>query len=104
MGNKGVFAGRMFSIVESARMGRDPKKNTIVYPAGTQGVSGAHCMLAFVNGTLWLEDLGSTYGTYFTGGRKLIPGEPMQLKDGDRFWLGSENESFVVRYNAIGFN
>ena len=48
------------------------------------------------NNTVWLKDLGSTYGTYISGGRRLAANEAVQLRVGDKFWLGSENEVFVI--------
>ena len=46
--------------------------------------------------TVWLKDLGSTYGTYIAGGRRLAANEAVQLHMGDQFWLGSEKELFVI--------
>lgn len=92
----GAFAGKRFSLENSVRIGRDPSKNDLVFPQNTQGVSGVHCVLMVDNNTVWLKDLGSTYGTYVSGGRRLAANEAVQLQVGDKFWLGSENEVFVV--------
>ena len=92
----GAFAGKRFSLENSVRIGRDPGKNDLVFPQNTQGVSGVHCVLMVDRNTVWLKDLGSTYGTYIAGGRRLAANEAVQLKVGDKFWLGSENEVFVV--------
>ena len=92
----GVFAGRRFEIGHQLRMGRDPNRNDLVFPAQTQGVSGVHCMLILDGGNLYLQDLGSSYGTWLSGGRKLAPNQPVQLHRGDTFSLGSERESFVI--------
>lgn len=92
----GAFAGKRFSLDNSVRIGRDPSKNDLVFPQNTQGVSGVHCVLMVDNSTVWLKDLGSTYGTYIAGGRRLAANESVQLRIGDRFWLGSENEVFVI--------
>ena len=92
----GAFAGKRFSLENSVRIGRDPSRNDLVFPANTQGVSGVHCVLMVDNNTVWLKDLGSTYGTYISGGRRLAANEAVQLRVGDKFWLGSENEVFVI--------
>lgn len=92
----GAFAGKRFSLENSVRIGRDPSKNDLVFPANTQGVSGVHCVLMVDRGTVWLKDLGSTYGTYVGNGRRLAANEAVQLQIGDQFWLGSENERFVI--------
>ena len=92
----GAFVGKRFSLENSVRIGRDPGKNDLVFPANTQGVSGVHCVLMVDGSTVWLKDLGSTYGTYIAGGRRLAANEAVQLHMGDQFWLGSEKELFVI--------
>lgn len=92
----GAFVGKRFSLENSVRIGRDPGKNDLVFPANTQGVSGVHCVLMVDGNTVWLKDLGSTYGTYISGGRRLAANEAVQLQMGDQFWLGSEKELFVI--------
>ena len=92
----GYFAGKRFSLQNSVRIGRDPEKNDLVFHRDTQGVSSTHCVLMVDNNTVWLKDLGSSYGTYVAGGRRLAPNESVQLHIGDQFWLGSEREKFVI--------
>lgn len=91
----GSFAGRRFPIEKQVRIGRDPARNDLVYPANAPGVSGAHCVVKAEGGQLWLTDLGSSHGTYLNG-RKLAPNQASPLNLGDRFWLGSENEMFQI--------
>ena len=93
---KGAFAGKRFSINGTVRIGRDPARNDLVYPSNTQGISGVHCILILNNGVLTLQDLGSTYGTYVNGGQRLAANQPVELKIGDHFNLGSEREEFVI--------
>ena len=93
---KGAFAGKRFSINGTVRIGRDPARNDLVYPNNTQGISGVHCILILNNGVLTLQDLGSTYGTYVNGGQRLAANQPVELKIGDHFTLGSEREEFVI--------
>lgn len=92
----GAFAGKRFSLDNSLRIGRDPGKNDLVFPAETQGVSSVHCVLMVDGVTVWLKDLGSTYGTYLEGGRRLAANESVQLRIGEKFYLGSEREAFVI--------
>lgn len=94
-GVAGQFAGRRFAIAGQLRIGRDPARNDLVYPAESQGVSGVHCVLLTDGGRLLVQDLGSTYGT-FVGGNRLAANAPVELRVGDRFCLGSEREAFVI--------
>lgn len=94
-GVAGQFAGRRFAIAGQLRIGRDPSRNDLVYPAESQGVSGVHCVLFVNGGQLLLQDLGSTYGT-FVGGSRLASNAPVELHVGDRFCLGSEQETFII--------
>ena len=91
----GNFAGRRFPIEKQVRIGRDPARNDLVYPANAPGVSGAHCVVKVEGGQLWLTDLGSSHGTYLNG-RKLAANQAVPLNPGDRFYLGSENEMFQI--------
>lgn len=95
-GVSGVFAGKRFAITAQVKIGRDPAKNDFVYPAGTEGISGVHCILVCQDGQLYLQDLGSTYGTFVNGGQRLAANQAVQLQPGDKFSLGSEKECFVI--------
>ena len=92
----GAFAGQRFAVNGSVRMGRDPARNDLVFPADTKGISGAHCVVYVENGRLYVKDVGSTYGTVIMPDRKLQPNVPAELKVGDRLCLGSEHEMFQV--------
>ena len=94
-GVSGQFAGRRFAVGAQLRIGRDPARNDLVYPANSQGVSGVHCVLIVESGRLQLKDLGSTYGTFVNGSRLAANGT-VELHVGERFYLGSEQETFVV--------
>ena len=78
------------------RIGRDPSCNDLVYPGNTPGISGRHCVVTLSGGQVTLTDLGSSYGTFLANGRKLTPNQPVTLRVGDKFSLGSEKESFVI--------
>lgn len=92
----GAFAGRRFAIINQVRIGRDPNRNDIVYPADTKGISGVHCVVGISNGQVTLIDLGSTYGTYLSQGQRLAANQPVTLRVGDTFYLATKDETFVV--------
>ncbi len=91
-----MYAGKRFSINGTVRIGRTPDRNDLVYPGNTQGVSGVHCVLTNKNGQVYIQDLGSTYGTYLGNGQRLAANQTVALQMGDRFYLGSEREMFAI--------
>lgn len=100
-GTGGRFEGRRFAVNGRIRIGRDPSRNDLVYPQGSQGISGVHCEIHIREGKLYLCDMGSTYGT-FLGGRKIPARQMIPLQAGDTFSLGSPKESFtIVRKTGI---
>ena len=94
-GTAGYFANRRFAIGEGVRIGRDPGKNDLVYPANTRGVSGRHCRLWVEGKQLYIEDLGSTYGTVCKG-QKLLAGQRIPLQAGDKFSLADGSQEFQI--------
>ncbi len=95
-GTKGVFVNRRFSISGVVKLGRNSQANQLVYPEGTKGVSGVHCQVYAVGGQVYIMDLGSTYGTFTGDGKKLMANQPTPLMKGERFYLGSPEQEFVV--------
>lgn len=91
----GVFAGRRFAVSGQVRIGVDPAQNDLVYPQ-TPGISRIHCVVIEQGGLLYIKDLGSSYGTFLAGGQRLASNQAVQVKIGDRFYLGSEKEMFRV--------
>jgi pSer/pThr/pTyr-binding forkhead associated (FHA) protein len=51
-------------------------------------VSRRHARISFRDGQYFLEDLGSTNGTFVNRGRRLSPGTSQTLKDGDEIIVG----------------
>lgn len=51
-------------------------------------VSRRHARITFRDGRYFLEDLGSTNGTFVNRGRRLSPGTPQSLSDGDEIIVG----------------
>lgn len=94
-GLSGAFAGRRFAISGRIRIGRDPSRNEVVYPANTPGISGAHCEIILQNNQVFLRDVGSSYGTFLQG-KRLPVNQMTALNVGDTFYLGHQKESFVI--------
>ncbi|MBC7901089.1 MAG: FHA domain-containing protein [Saprospiraceae bacterium] len=51
-------------------------------------VSRRHARIAFRNDIYMIEDLGSTNGTFVNRGRRLLPGSPQVLSEGDEIIVG----------------
>lgn len=79
---------------DDARLGRDPE---IEFPTDPDDdiVSAVHARVRrAADGAWWLEDFGSTNGTWLNG-RRLAAAE--RLRSGDRFTLGQRGPAFGVR-------
>jgi pSer/pThr/pTyr-binding forkhead associated (FHA) protein len=73
-------------------VGRAHKKNTPDIDLGPHngakaGVSRRHARFVLENDSWFLEDLGSTNGTYLNGGR-IAPNQKMPVKKGDKVRFG----------------
>ena len=95
----GAFGNRRFAISNPMRIGRDPARNDLVYPAQTPGVSGTHCQILTEHDGLYLQDLGSTYGTFYNQ-TKLQPHQKVKLREGDVISLGGRDESFRIALSS----
>ncbi len=51
-------------------------------------VSRRHARIMRRNGQYFIEDLGSTNGTFINRGRRLLPGDRQPLRDGDEIIVG----------------
>ncbi|HTS77213.1 MAG TPA: FHA domain-containing protein [Bryobacteraceae bacterium] len=99
-GLAGQYAGASIPVDACASvMGRDQSAVNLVFGPESDAVSKRHCSIrwdaarvAFV-----LEDLGSTNGTYIASGERLVPGQPRELRPGDRFYVGDLHNQFEVR-------
>lgn len=96
VGMEGVFSGRRFALEGALRLGRLPDQNDLVFPADTTGVSGRHCVVRLTDGGATLTDLGSSFGTFLSDGTRLQPNQPVELKVGDSFTLGSQKQRFTL--------
>ncbi len=59
-------------------------------------VSRRHARIFNERGTYQIEDLGSTNGTFVNRGRRLIPGNPHLLSDGDEIIVGKTFLRFQI--------
>ena len=60
-------------------------------------VSRRHARIRRNNGSYFIEDLGSTNGTYVNRGRRLLPGNTQILNDGDEVIVGKTFLRFLVK-------
>lgn len=65
-------------------------------PDGTPGVSARHCAIQYRGDMPMITDLGSTYGTYISDGRKLPSQYPHPAHVGMRFYLGRGDIQFEL--------
>lgn len=75
-------------------IGRDypaPDKNLVLdmsrYGDLAQGISRQHAQILYANDAYFIEDLGSTNGTWLNRSR-LTPGQSYPLRSDDQIWLG----------------
>ena len=102
--SRGALAGQRFMLRTDGRLklGRNPAQCNVVYPEATAGVSGLHCSVWYEGGKIFLRDENSSHGTFMLAGKRLTPGETVELRAGDGFYLGSPEQSFtVVRKGGI---
>ncbi|MFL6469005.1 MAG: FHA domain-containing protein [Pyrinomonadaceae bacterium] len=59
-------------------------------------VSRKHARIVRRNGAYFIEDLGSTNGTFVNRGRRLLPGTPQVLNEGDEIIVGKTFLRFQI--------
>jgi len=59
-------------------------------------VSRKHARIVRRNGSYFIEDLGSTNGTFVNRGRRLLPGSPQALNEGDEIIVGKTFLRFQI--------
>lgn len=98
IGEQGALTGQRFTLKAGQTViGRDPKVCQIVVPADTKGVSHAHCTITVTeDGKVTVRDDGSRYGTWLDN-TKLPPNEENVFHRGHRIYLGSREQSFILR-------
>jgi hypothetical protein len=99
-GLTGQYAGTSIPIeLRPTILGRDQTVANLVFGADSDSVSKRHCAVRWdpARGTFVLEDLGSTNGTFLATGERLAPGQPRELRPGERFYVGDTRNQFELR-------
>ncbi len=93
----GALSGQRFMIRQNNPLvlGRNSELCNVVFP-NTPGISGKHCAVWCKHGKIYVQDMGSTHGTYILPGTRLPSNQAMEVKAGEGFYLGSPQESFVI--------
>lgn len=94
---RGPLKGQSVSSYSSIRVGRNPSACQLAFPDTTPGVSKMHCELTLTPGGAIVNDLGSTYGTYLSDGKKLMPGERRNIGNNGIVLLGSDKVILSVK-------
>lgn len=95
---KGILAGRTFTVGSGVIIGRNPEKCSVCFPLDTKGISGVHCEIRKTANGYEIIDRGSSYGTTLGNGQKLSPNVPVFLPDGTYFSLGGVEQMFRIKY------
>ncbi len=99
LGINGYYLGQKIPFdAKPLVFGRDGQSAQLVFPAEMTDISKRHCQIRFdpLSTKFWLEDLGSSNGTFLASGKPCRPGQPQQLSTGDRFYLASPANTFEV--------
>jgi Zn-dependent protease with chaperone function len=99
-GVAGPLAGKAVALEQGGLIiGRDARMCNLVISGDSGQISKKHCQLRFDSVTrgFYLEDCGSTNGTFLASGQKLSPGVPHPLRPGDRFYLANPEVAFELR-------
>jgi hypothetical protein len=101
--NRGRSAGKEFPVHEDeAYIGRWDADSGIFPDVDLDSddpeakVSRRHARIARRGGQYYIEDLGSTNGTFINRGRRLLPGDRQPLNDGDEIIIGKTFLRFHV--------
>lgn len=100
-GVSGQYAGMEIELnQEPLVIGRDPRMAQLVITQGAdwEEVSGRHCTITYDQGRqqFFIEDHWSSNGTFMESGKKIEPGKPVLLNNGQRFYLSSKGNMFEV--------
>ena len=98
-GTAGAAIGQNYAIMEGERkyIGRIPEHNDIAFPS-CRDISARHCVIFVQNGMVYVQDLGSTNGTY-VGVQRLSPQQAVPVA-GQSIYLGSRTCGFRIRSNS----
>lgn len=102
LGTCGTHNNQTIPIDDEIIMGRDTSLCQLVFPTSEKAISGVHCKIQNIDGTIQLTDMGSTNGTFLDTGVRLVPHVPQILLDGQGFYLGDKSNSFQIQMEAVG--
>ncbi len=91
----GALAAQTFEIKGTMKIGTDPSRSQLIFPAGTPGVSGLHCSINFDGKVVTVTDENSRYGTWLDQTR-LTPGTPVVMHRGQTLYFGSQKQSMKL--------
>jgi hypothetical protein len=99
-GVNGFYAGQAIPLDQTGCViGRDGSVANLVVPSNN--VSKRHCQLRLDGGgTLLLEDLWSSNGTFLATGERLAPNRAYTLRPGDRFFVADPENTFEIGANG----
>lgn len=92
----GLLAGNIYNVSNVIKIGRDPARCNLVFPADTPGVSAYHCEVRASSQGALLTDKGSSYGTFLENGMKLVPEQTYILHNNEGFYLADGKNRFRV--------
>lgn len=95
LGIAGPMQGKTFSDPQRLIIGREPSQCNVVLPPRTPGVSRKHCILERRGNEVYIMDVGSSAGTFFSNGQRLPLNQWVQVSDS--FYLGSPNVMFTIQ-------
>ncbi len=105
---RGRSAGKQFSLTEEeSQIGRWDADGGIFPEIDLDAddpeakVSRRHARIMRRNGEYFVEDLGSTNGTFINRGRRLLPGDRQALRDGDEIIVGKTFLRFHITKVAL---
>lgn len=98
-GVAGAYAGTSIELDSTCTLGRDPQLANLVFPNESAQVSKRHCEVRFdaAAGKFYLQDTWSSNGTFLASGQRVAAGSAVELRPGDRFYLGTPDNMFEVR-------
>lgn len=92
---EGQFAGKNWNFDKAVMLGRDGNCCQITFSADTAGVSRVHCEIGYRDGSLYIRDLGSSYGTVLENGSVVNNYQEVKVESNTVFRLNN-NEKFML--------
>jgi hypothetical protein len=101
-GVAGAYAGLSIDLESVCTLGRDPHLANLVFPNDSAQVSKRHCEVRFDAAAkrFFLQDTWSSNGTFLASGQRVPAGTAVELRPGDRFYLGTPDNMFEVRLES----